>query len=128
MWLLLLVVTAIQAIAVLVGNAPFPWGSYEVTFEELEEPGRLPSLVAMAGPIQAVGSLVSTLLLAPVGVAFVRAGRLRWWAVPAAMGGMLFTFFSTPASWIPAVGFGLGAAGAAVRRWPRATGRASAEA
>jgi hypothetical protein len=84
-WVLLLFVIAIQAVAVLVGYSPFPWGSYELTFEEMEESDRYPAVVSKAGIAQAMGSLTGTLLLIPVGIALVRAGRVAWWAVPAAV-------------------------------------------
>jgi hypothetical protein len=123
-WLrvLLLLVIAIQAVAVLVGNLPFPWGSYELTFEEVDESDRYTAVVSKAGIAQAMGSLIGTLLLIPVGIALVRAGRVPWWAVPAAVIGMLFTFFTTPASWVPAVCWFLVSAGAALKR-PSARGR-----
>jgi hypothetical protein len=116
LWVMLLLVIAVQAVAVLVGNWPFPWGSYELTFEEVEESNRYPAVVSTAGAAQAMGSLIGTLLLVPVGIAMVRAGRMPWWAVPAAVIGMLFTFFTTPASWIPAVGWLLVSAGVALKR------------
>jgi len=116
LWVLLLLVIAVQAVAVLVGYLPFPWGSYELTFEELEESDRYPAVVSKGGIAQAIGSLIGTLLLVPVGIAMARAGRVPWWAVPAAVIGMLFTFFTTPASWIPAVGWFLVSAGVALKR------------
>lgn len=116
LWVLLLLVIAVQAVAVLVGNLPFPWGSYELTFEELEESDRYPAVVSKGGIAQAIGSLIGTLLLVPVGIAMARAGRVPWWAVSAAVIGMLFTFFTTPASWIPAVGWFLVSAGVALKR------------
>jgi hypothetical protein len=45
LWVLLLLVAAVQAVTV-VGNSPFPWGSYEVTFEEVERSDRYPALAA----------------------------------------------------------------------------------
>ena len=114
LWLALLLVVAVQMLGVL-GYWAFPWGSYRLTFEELQEPGRYPPVVANAGIGQAMGSLLGTVLLLPVGVALTRAGRLPWWAVPAAVVGMLFTFFTTPASWIPAVGWFVVAFGVALR-------------
>ena len=116
LWVLLLFVIAIQAVTVLVGYSPFPWGSYELTFEEMEESDQYPAVVSKAGIAQAMGSLTGTLLLIPVGIALVRAGRVAWWAVPAAVIGMPFTFFTTPASWIPAVGWFLVSAGVALKR------------
>jgi hypothetical protein len=116
LWVLVLLVIAVQAVAVLVGNLPFPWGSYELTFEEIAESNRYPAAVSKAGIAQAVGSLIGTLLLLPVGIAIARTRRLPWWAVPAAGIGMLFTFFTTPASWIPALGWFLVSAGVALKR------------
>lgn len=81
LWVLLLLVIAVKAVAVLVGNLPFTWGSYELTFEEVEESNRYPAAVSTAGATQAMGSLIGTLLLVPVGIAMVRAGRMPWWAV-----------------------------------------------
>ena len=101
LWVLLLLVVAVQAVAVLVGYSPFPWGSYELTFEEVEESNRYPAVVSNGGIAQAIGSLIGTLLLVPVGIAMARTRRVPWWAVPAAVIGMLFTFFTTPASWTP---------------------------
>lgn len=115
LWVLLVVVIAVQAVAVLVGNSPFPWGSYELTFEEVEQSSRYPAVVSMGGIAQAMGSLIGALLLVPVGIALVRARRVLWWAVPAAVIGMLFTFFTTPASWIPAVGWFLVLAGVGLK-------------
>jgi hypothetical protein len=116
LWLLLLIVVAVQAVAVAVGNSAFPWGSYELTYEELTESGRYPAVVANGGVVQAMGSLISTLLLVPVGITLVRSRRVPWWAVPAAAIGMLFTFFSTPPSWIPAAGWFLVSAGVGLER------------
>jgi hypothetical protein len=116
LWVLLLLVTAVQAVAVLAGNSPFPWGSYELTFEELEESDQYPAVVSKGGIAQAMASLIGTLLFVPVGIALVRARRVPWWTVPAAVIGMLFTFFTTPASWIPAVGWFLVSAGVALKR------------
>ena len=103
LWLILLLVVAVQAVGVAVGNWPFPWGSYRLTFEEVEEPDRFSPVVAHAGIVQAVCSVVAAVLLVPVGIALTRAGRLPWWAVPAVVVGTLTTFFTTPASWVPAV-------------------------
>ncbi len=115
-WVLLLLVIAVQAVAVLVGNSPFPWGSYELTFEEAEGSDGYPAVVSKAGIAQATGSLIGMLLLVPVGIALVRVRRMPWWAVSAAVIGMLLTFFTTPASWIPAVGWFLVSAGVALKR------------
>jgi hypothetical protein len=87
-----------------------------LTFEELAESGRYPAVVSNGGVAQAVGSLISTLLLVPVGITLVRSRRLPWWAVPAAVIGMLFTFFSTPAPSIPAAGWFLVSAGVELER------------
>ncbi len=114
LWVILLLVIAAQAVAVVVGYSPFPWGSYELTFEELEQSG-YPAAVSMGGAAQAMGSLIGTLLLVPVGIALMRAGRVPWWAVPAAAIGMLSTFFTSPASWVPAVGWLLVSAGVALK-------------
>jgi hypothetical protein len=57
----------VQAVAVLVGYSPFPWGSYELTFEEVEESDRYPAVVSKGGIAQALGSLIGTLLSVPVG-------------------------------------------------------------
>ena len=116
LWALLILVIAVQAVAVAVGYSPFPWGSYEVTFEELRRSGRYPAVVSLAGGAQAIGSLVAALLLVPVGIALVWARRLPWWAVPAAAIGMLSTFFTSPASWVPAVSWFLLSAGVALKR------------
>jgi hypothetical protein len=82
----------------------------------MEESNRYPAVVSLSGPAQAIGSLIGTLLLVPVGIAIARAGRVPWWAVPAAMIGMLSTFFTTPPAWIPAVGWFLVSAGVALKR------------
>lgn len=116
LWALQLLVTAVQAVAVLVGNSPFPWGSYELTFEELAESDRFPAVVSMGGLVQAMGSLIGALLFVPVGIALVRTRRLPWWVVPAAVIGMLSTFFTSPAPWVPAVGWFLVSAGVALNR------------
>jgi hypothetical protein len=100
---------------------PFSWGSYEVTFEEVEESNRV--VVSKGGIAQAMGSIIGTLLLVPVGIAMARTGRVPWWVIPAAVTGMLFTFFTTPASWIPAVGWFLVAAGIALKRRSTQGGR-----
>lgn len=78
---------------------PFPWGSYRLTFEALSERS------AVGGGLQAVGFLLAALLLVPVGVALVRAGALRLWAVPVMTVGMLATFHLSPVSWVPGVAF-----------------------
>lgn len=116
LWALLLPVIAVQAVAVLVGNLPFPWGSYDLTFEEVEEPDRYPAVVSKAGIAQAMGSLIGAVLFVPVGIALVRTRRLPWWAVPAAVIGMLSTFFTTPASWVPAAGWFIVSGGVALQR------------
>ncbi len=116
LWALLILVIAVQAVAVVVGYSPFPWGSYELTFEELRQSDRYPAVVSMGGAAQAFGSLIGTLLFVPVSIALVRARRVPWWAVPAAAIGMLSTFFTSPASWVPAVGWLLVSAGVALKR------------
>ena len=105
LWVLLSVVVAVQTVAVSAMFWPFPWGSYQLTFEELDASDGYPAVVQYAGIAQAIGSVIAAVLVVPVGVALTRLGRVRWWAVPAAAIGLLFTFFTTPASWIPAVGW-----------------------
>jgi hypothetical protein len=116
-WVALLVVVAVQTVTVSLQFWPFPWGSYRLTFEDiLRDHENYPALVEASGPIQAVASLIATLLLIPLGVALARAKAVAGWAVPAVVIGMLFTFFPTPASWVPAVGWLLMAVGVARTR------------
>lgn len=116
LWVMLLFVVTVQAFGVVVGYSPFPWGSYELTFEELEQSNGYPAVVSLGGIAQAMGSLIGTLLLVPVGIALTRARRMPWWAVPAAVIAMLSSFFTTPASWVPAVGWFLVSAGVSLKR------------
>lgn len=120
-WVFLVFVIAVQAVAVWVGHLPFPWGSYDVTFEEVTDSGRYPVVVSVSGGVQAVGSLIGAVLLVPVGIALLKAGRVPWWVVPAAAIGMLSTFFTSPASWVPALCFVITSTGVALNR--RSAGR-----
>jgi hypothetical protein len=69
-------VVAVQTVG-LRGDSAFPCGSCEVTFEELDAPGRISGFVRAGGISQAVRDLVATTLLRPIGIACVRAGRLQ---------------------------------------------------
>lgn len=86
---------ALLVIAVPLQFWPFPWGSYEVRFED-----RI-GITRVAGPIQALASLVLAGGLALLSGSVVSTGVVGWWIVPVLVVGAVTTFFLTPASWIP---------------------------
>jgi hypothetical protein len=55
---------------------------------------------SLGGGLQAACSLLAALLLIPTGIAFVRTGVFRGWAVPVRAVGTLATVFLTPVSWL----------------------------
>lgn len=73
---------------------PFPWSSYEVSFESR-------SGASIAGPLQPISSLVLALGLALLAGGAARRRLIPWWSVPIVVLGALTTFFLTPAGWLP---------------------------
>jgi len=75
----------------------FPWGSYEVTFEEAT------GLVGSdaSAMIQLFASLVFTVGLSVFSVDLVRARVIQIWVAPVLILGGLTTAFLTPVSWAP---------------------------
>jgi len=77
----------------------FPWGSYDVTFEEAT--GLAGSNTS--GGIQALASLIFTTGLVVMNVDLVRAGVLPTWAAVALVLGGLTTAFLSPVLLVPAI-------------------------
>lgn len=79
----------------------FPWGSYEVTFEEAT------GLVGsnLMGGLQALVSLLFALSLAVLCVDLTRAGVLPWWAAIVLVIGAFTTAYISPAFPFPAAGW-----------------------
>ena len=77
----------------------FPWGSYDVTFEEAT--GFAGS--NMSGAVQAVASLVFAVGLGILGVDLARAGAIGVWLVPVLVIGALTTLYLSPVFLVPAV-------------------------
>lgn len=74
----------------------FPWGSYDVTFEEAR--GFLGSNAS--GTIQALASLVFTAGLALMSLELARAKVIAWWIAPPLVIGALATVFLSPVFWM----------------------------
>jgi hypothetical protein len=101
-WVAMLVVVVVEIVTVALGFWPFPWGSYEMTFEDLEGNDRYPAIVTDAGIVGAMATLIGTILWIPLGVGMARAGNVPIWVVLVAVVGMFYTLFPTPPSWVPA--------------------------
>lgn len=75
----------------------FPWGSYDVTFEEAT--GFLGSNAS--GAIQALASMVFTLGLVLLAADVTRARVIPIWVAPVLIVGGLTTVFLSPGFWMP---------------------------
>jgi hypothetical protein len=101
-WVAMLVVVVVEIVTIALQLWPFRWGSYEMSFEDLQSSDRYPAIVTEAGIVGALATLIGTVLWVPLGVGMARAGRVPIWVVPVAVVGMFYTLFPTPVSWVPA--------------------------
>lgn len=76
---------------------PFPWGSYEETFETIG------AAVTTGGITQGTGTLVLTGAVLLLTIGLVRARLMPWWLAGVLTAGSLATFFITPPNPVPIV-------------------------
>jgi len=115
-WVAMLVVVVVEIVTVALQFWPFRWGSYEMSFEDMESSDRYPAIVTEAGILGALATFIGTVLWVPLGVGLARAGGVSIWVVPVAVVGMLYTLFPTPVSWVPAAAWLVMAFGIAMKR------------
>jgi hypothetical protein len=74
----------------------FPFGSYELTFEEAG---------GLGGIIQASATVLFAIALIPFGIDISRARIIPWWLIPLVVISAIAGIFLTPANFIPGVGW-----------------------
>jgi hypothetical protein len=89
---------AIVSVGTVIQFWPFPFGSYELSFEQSP-------LARVGGIVQALATLAFALTLVPFGIGLVRERVIHWWLIPLMVIAAISGFFLTPANFIPGVGW-----------------------